>query len=108
MKEKKYGYAVEIYHLPADLGGGLMASIPELPGCVGVGFSVEEALDSVSKSAEILHKRADTVPVILSGSTQRKLIEQAAQVGMSVDELVTNLLSSYCDQMNHKLIALTD
>jgi len=108
MKEKKYGYAVEMYHLPADMGGGLMATIPELPGCVGVGYSMEEALGSVSKMAETLHKQADTAPVTLSGNVQRKLLNQAAQAGISVDELVANLLSSYSDLMSHRLIALTE
>jgi len=108
MKENKYGYAVEMYHLSADMGGGLMATIPELPGCVGVGYSVEEALASVSGLAEKLHQKLGTMPVQLSGTVQRKLVAQANQAGMSVDEYVANLLSYRSESLADKLIALTE
>lgn len=90
MKEKKYGYEVEIYHLPADMGGGLMATIPELPGCVGVGYTNEEVLASVSSAADKFRQLSST------GS-------QAGQTRMSVDELF-----SYSDLTANELIALTE
>lgn len=84
MKEKKYGYEVEMYHLSADLGGGLMATIPELPGCVGVGYTYEEALASVSIAADRFRQAAN------AGTPTR----------MSVDELF-----SYSDLTANELIA---
>ncbi|MGE5454136.1 MAG: hypothetical protein ACM3O9_02950 [Methylocystaceae bacterium] len=108
MKDSKYGYAVEMYHLPADMGGGLMSVIPELPGCVGVGYSVAEALASVSNSAEKLHQQLGTVPVHLSSSVLRTLVYQAEQAGMSIDRFIGSLLSSYGDLEDQRLIALTE
>ena len=37
-------YPITLSPIPADEGGGYMATIPDLPGCVADGETVEEAV----------------------------------------------------------------
>ena len=36
-------YAINVSPLPAEDGGGFMASIPDLPGCIADGATIDEA-----------------------------------------------------------------
>ncbi len=37
-------YAINVSPLPASEGGGFMASIPDLPGCIADGATIDEAI----------------------------------------------------------------
>ena len=37
-------YAINVSPLPAEEGGGFMASIPDLPGCIAHGATIDEAI----------------------------------------------------------------
>lgn len=39
------GYRFDLSPLPADEGGGYVVSFPDIPGCLGAGDTVEEALE---------------------------------------------------------------
>lgn len=43
----KYNYKVEIIKLSEDDGGGFLAEVPKLPGCISDGETREEALINV-------------------------------------------------------------
>lgn len=45
-------YPAIIRELDPEEGGGFLAEIPDLPGCIGDGETVEEALTNVSDAAE--------------------------------------------------------
>jgi predicted RNase H-like HicB family nuclease len=45
MNQLKYPVVVE--PLPADEGGGFVATVPDLPGCMSDGATPEEALSNV-------------------------------------------------------------
>ena len=44
---KRLEYAVVVEPLPADDGGGFVATVPDLPGCMSDGATPEEALANV-------------------------------------------------------------
>jgi len=45
-------YAVHIQRLPASDGGGYLATVPELPGCMSDGETAEAALKNVQEAIE--------------------------------------------------------
>ena len=99
-------YAIMVEPLtPAD-GGGWLASVPALPGCMGDGETREEALaDAESAIAEWIDAavqlgRAVPAPASLGQWRQRvprslheKLKIRAAQEGVSLNALVTSVLA---------------
>ncbi len=49
---KALEYAVLLSPLPADDGGGFVATVPDLPGCMSDGETPEEALANVQDAIE--------------------------------------------------------
>lgn len=47
-----YDYKVEIIKLCDDDGGGFLATVPKLPGCMSDGETREEALENVDDAIE--------------------------------------------------------
>ncbi len=47
MQTRKLDYPVVIEPLTAEDGGGFIAAVPDLPGCMSDGETPEEALDNV-------------------------------------------------------------
>ena len=45
-------YAVRIEPLPPEEGGGFVATVPDLPGCMSDGATPEEALAQVQEAIE--------------------------------------------------------
>ncbi len=43
-------YRYEIAPLPPEEGGGFVVSFPDIPGCLGVGDTEEEAIDDGQKA----------------------------------------------------------
>ncbi|MEA2934761.1 MAG: antitoxin HicB [Variibacter sp.] len=43
----RLAYAVVVEPLPSDEGGGFVATVPDLPGCMSDGATPEEALANV-------------------------------------------------------------
>ena len=46
------GYAVIIEPLPEEEGGGYLATVPDLPGCMSDGETEAEALENVADAIE--------------------------------------------------------
>ena len=59
-------YAVLVRPLTADEGGGSLATVPDLPGCMGDGATPEEALADLRAAmlewADASHENGDTIP----------------------------------------------
>jgi predicted RNase H-like HicB family nuclease len=49
---KAHDYQVDVMPLAAELGGGYVAEVPELPGCMSDGETPEEALANAYDAAE--------------------------------------------------------
>jgi antitoxin HicB len=49
---KARDYEVDVRPLAAELGGGYVAEVPELPGCMSDGETPEEALANAYDAAE--------------------------------------------------------
>ena len=44
------GYRFELASLPPEDGGGYVVSFPDIRGCLGVGSTVEEAIEDAQKA----------------------------------------------------------
>lgn len=104
-------YAATVLPLPASEGGGYLASAVELPGCVATGDSEIEALEELRDAIRswILTSRefGDSVPppaskhrysgkfvVRVPASLHRSLALRAGVEGVSLNHLVSSLLSA--------------
>ncbi len=45
-------YAINVSPLPAEEGGGFMVSIPDLPGCIADGATIDEAISEARDAFE--------------------------------------------------------
>ena len=48
----KYEYSIKISKLSDEDGGGWLAEVPELPGCMSDGPTIPEAIESVNSAIE--------------------------------------------------------
>ncbi len=62
----KLAYSVVVEPLPPDEGGGFVAVVPDLPGCMSDGETPEEALlniqDAIATWIEAAHDMGHAVP----------------------------------------------
>ncbi|MPZ33653.1 MAG: toxin-antitoxin system HicB family antitoxin [Rhodospirillales bacterium] len=103
-------YAATILPLPASEGGGYMASAVELPGCVATGETeaetLEELRDAIRSWVKTAREFGDEVPppaskhrysgkfvVRVPTSLHRSLALRAGAEGVSLNQLVSTLLS---------------
>jgi antitoxin HicB len=105
-QEKLTEYAIMVEPLSKEDGGGWLASIPALPGCMGDGETEAEALaDALSAIEEWKDAAKQMVrdipgPAALGQWRQRvprtlheKLKHLAVQEGVSLNQLVTSVLA---------------
>jgi antitoxin HicB len=63
---KRLEYPVVVEPLPAEDGGGFVATVPDLPGCMSDGATPEEALtnvqDAIATWIEAAHDLGHDVP----------------------------------------------
>lgn len=105
---KRFGYPVQVYHLSAELGGGYMATVDMLPGCVGVGYSVEEAVKAVEDVVLRWVESQEMVPLSLPRDLYYRLSFGARRAGMSPEDYVGFLLASYDELAASERIAMTE
>ena len=43
-------YRYEVMRVPPEEGGGFVVSFPDIPGCLGVGDTIEEAIEDGQKA----------------------------------------------------------
>ena len=100
-------YAINIAPLPPEEGGGYLVTMPDLPGCVADGESVDEALMEARDAfkawtdAEIEDKGHLPAPRSYSGqflqriskTLHMRLAKRAASEGVSLNQLAATLLA---------------
>jgi len=100
-------YAINVSPVPLDEGGGYMVSMPDLPGCIADGQTIEEAVTEARDAfsawvmAELEDKGSLPVPKTYSGqfvqripkSLHRQLAKRAETEGVSLNQLTTTLLA---------------
>ena len=100
-------YSISISTIPSSEGGGFLASIPDCPGCIADGNTIDEAISEVQYAfeawsmAEQEDKGELPAPKIYSGqfvqripkSMHRKLAKRAELEGVSLNQLTTTLLA---------------
>lgn len=102
-------YPIEIHPLPADDGGGWLATLPDLPGCMGDGETPEAAIADGYSAAlawlTVASECGDPIPEPgMSGESGRfvtrvpkslhtRLAARAAQEGVSMNTLIVSILS---------------
>ena len=107
------GYQIRIVKLCEDDGGGYLAMVPELPGCMSDGESYEEALvniqDAIEDWIKTAENRGQKVPepyifhesdnysgkflVRIPKELHKELSESAEAQGISLNQLVLYYLS---------------
>ena len=104
-------YPVEIQKVKEDDGGGYLATIPLLSGCMSDGETVEEAYDNIEAAkaewlGSMLERKMD-IPepveeqetfsgrfiVRLPKSLHRTLVKQSRYEGVSLNQYVTSALA---------------
>lgn len=74
---KVYDYAVSVQPLSLEEGGGYIARVPDLPGCVSDGETPEEAFsnaqDAIASWIEAAQELGRTIPV----ATRPELIQNS-------------------------------
>ena len=104
--EKATEYAVVVEPMPAEDGGGWLASVPALPGCFGDGETradaLKDALDAIEEWKDAARALGRDVPgpAALGQWRQRvprslhdKVKRLAEAEGVSLNQLVTSLLA---------------
>ena len=100
-------YAINVSPLPAEEGGGFMASIPDLPGCIADGATIDEAIAEARDAfdawtmAEREDKGSLPQPKAYSGqflqriprTLHMRLARRAASEGVSLNQLAATFLA---------------
>ena len=100
-------YSLTVTPLPADEGGGYLVIIPDLPGCMADGATIDEAIDEARDAfqawmmAEEEDGRELPVPKSYSGqfvqripkSLHMQLARRASVEGVSLNHLAATLLA---------------
>ena len=103
----KTDYPIVLEPLPADDGGGWLATVPDLPGCMSDGDTQEEAAHNVKDAIRAWIETAEGLerPVPAPGSARgewrqrvpkslhEKLKRLAEAEGVSLNALVTSVLA---------------
>ncbi len=107
------GYQIRIVKLCEEDGGGYLATVPELPGCISDGETYEEALQNVQDSIEAwidtAKHRGQKIPepyiyqesdrysgkfiIRIPKELHKELAESAEEQGISLNQLVLCYLS---------------
>ena len=104
---KLENYSINISTIPNEEGGGYLASIPDCPGCIADGDTIDEAIAEIQDAFEAwsMAKQEDKgglpAPKIYSGqfvqripkSLHRKLAKRTELEGVSLNQLTTALLA---------------
>ena len=100
-------YAINIAPLPTEEGGGYLVTLPDLPGCIADGESIDEAVAEARDAfnawamAEMEDKGSLPAPKSYSGQfVQRiprtlhmRLAKRAASEGVSLNQLAATFLA---------------
>ncbi len=100
-------YPIHVSPIPSDEGGGHMVFIPDLPGCIADGDTIDDALAEAHDAfdAWVMAEQEDKgelpVPKTYSGqfvqripkSLHRQLAKRAETEGVSLNQLATTLLA---------------
>ena len=100
-------YPINVSPIPVDEGGGHMVSIPDLPGCIADGNTIDDAIAEAHDAfdAWVMAEQEDKgelpVPKTYSGqfvqripkSLHRQLANRAETEGVSLNQLATTLLA---------------
>lgn len=109
----KYNYKVEIIKLSEDDGGGFLAEVPKLPGCISDGETREEALVNVQdaikcwiETAEELNRKiplseeykeeedfSGKLSLRIPKSLHKNISEMAEKEGCSINQLIMMYIS---------------
>jgi len=100
-------YPIHLTPIPSEEGGGYMVTVPDLPGCVADGDTIEQALEEARDAfqawtmAEQEDKGSIPLPKTYSGQfVQRipktlhaRLAMRAASEGISLNQLAATFLA---------------
>lgn len=106
---KNEEYAVLVRPLPEEDGGGWVATVPDLPGCMSDGSTMQEAIENVGgaieswKEACAENGRSVPAPGAARGEWRQRvprtvhalLTEMARCEGVSLNMLVATVLAEY-------------
>jgi antitoxin HicB len=65
------GYAIIVEPLPAEDGGGFVATVPDLPGCMSDGETPQEAVMNVQDAIQVWIEAAKDLGHVVPEPTKR-------------------------------------
>lgn len=100
-------YPIKVSPIPSEEGGGYMVTLPDLPGCVADGDTIEQALeearDAFSAWAGVEEEEKGSIPPPKTYSGQfvqripktlhLRLAQRAASEGVSLNQLAATFLA---------------
>ncbi len=100
-------YPISVTPIPSEEGGGYMVALPDLPGCVADGDTIDQAIEEARDAfaawtkAEVEDKGTIPAPRTYSGQfVQRipktlhmRLVKRAASEGVSLNQLAATYLA---------------
>lgn len=121
-KEDLFGYSVNLLRLSEEDGGGWLAEVPELKGCLADGNNPEEALknlkDVVDTWLEVAREDSKKIPepriyvdseysgkftLRIPKTLHRQLVYEAEKEGVSLNQLVLSMISYNWGQMTSNI-----
>jgi antitoxin HicB len=73
----QFTYPIVIELLPAEEGGGFLALVPDLPGCMSDGASPEEAVTNIQNAIEIWIEAANDMGHAVPSPSRHLVLEPA-------------------------------
>ena len=73
MPDRNYAYAVTVEPLPEEVGGGFVATVPDLPGCMSDGATPTEALLNAQDAIQQWVDQADAMHRPIPNPTRQRL-----------------------------------
>ena len=93
-----YDYKVEITKLSDDDGGGFLATVPKLPGCMSDGETREEALGNVDDAIKCWLEKAKELGRNVPKSDEYKTEEYfSGKLSLRIPKILHKMLSEQAD-----------
>ncbi|MGE5587570.1 MAG: toxin-antitoxin system HicB family antitoxin [Clostridia bacterium] len=109
-REDLFGYSVRLSHLSEEDGGGWLAEVPELDGCISTGESPQQALTSVQDAIkcwlESAKEHGKDIPPPANHTEPEFSGEFTLRVPRALHRMLAKRAESEGVSLNHNIVSL--